>query len=101
MDKASFEKWQALQDEFLNGELGEKEFCKAKNLDLSWFRKQLSEAEQYEKRSENLFVELVPQLDAPTAACLNVRFREVAFELADGFPVEVFRQALQVVREVL
>ena len=43
MNKANFEKWQVLQDQFLNGNLDEKEFCKSKKLDLKWFREQLHE----------------------------------------------------------
>lgn len=105
MDKTSFKKWQALQDEFLNSDLGEAEFCKSKKLALEWFRQQMREAEIYEKQSGNLFVELISQVKTSTPqasiGCLKIRFREVDFELTDEFPVEIFRQALQVVKEVV
>ncbi len=99
MDKGSLERWQAIEDEFLNSDLDEAAFCKSRKLNLVWFRKKLREAEQRSSKpkaaAENLFVELIPQIETPVAACLKVRFREVAFELASGSSVEVFRQALQ------
>ncbi|MDD5599854.1 MAG: hypothetical protein PHV82_18065 [Victivallaceae bacterium] len=102
MDKADLEKWQTIEDEFLNSDLDEASFCKSRKLNLDWFRNKLCEAEQRsETNSENLFVELIPEIKPPTAACLKVCFREVDFELTDEFPVEVFRQALQVVKEVV
>jgi hypothetical protein len=102
MDKGSLEKWQAIEDEFLNSDLDEAAFCKSRKLNLAWFRKKLREAEQKPDTSpENLFVELIPQANASAATCLKVRFREVDFELASGSSVEVFRQALQVVKEVV
>ena len=103
MDKVDLEKWQAIEDEFLNSDLDEAAFCKSRKLNLAWFRRKLREAEQQSSNSEaeNLFVELIPQIETPVAACLKVRFREVDFELASGSSVEVFRQALQVVKEVV
>ena len=105
MEKANFEKWQVLQDEFLNGDLDEKEFCKSKNVDLKWFREQLHEAELYEKQSKNLFVELVPQVSSRTAeltsGILKISFREVDFEVGKNFSVEIFRQVLRIVKEVV
>lgn len=102
MDKIDLEKWQAIEDEFLNSDLDEAAFCKSRKLNLAWFRKKLREAEQKPDTSpENLFVELIPEARPPAAACLKVRFREVDFELTEEFPLEVFRQALQVVKEVV
>ena len=106
MNKVGFEKWQVLQDEFLGSDLDEKEFCNSKELDLEWFQQQMQEAESFEQQqTENLFVELIPKIpEIPAVSCSNylkIRFREVDFELADGFSVEVFRQALQVVKEVV
>jgi hypothetical protein len=46
-------------------------------------------------------VELIPNGKVSASDCLKVSFREVDFELTDEFPVEVFRQALQVVKEVI
>lgn len=100
----SFKKWQALQDEFLNSDLDEAAFCKSKQIDLKWFRQQMQDAELHEKHSGNLFVELIPQMKTPSvnpADILKIRFREVDFELADSASIEIFRQALQVVKEVI
>ena len=105
MNKVDLEKWQTIEDEFLSSDLDEAAFCKSRKLNLDWFRKKLREAEQRSSKSEaeaeNLFVELIPQANASAAICLKVRFREVDFELASGLSVEVFRQALQVVKEVV
>jgi hypothetical protein len=105
MNKVDLKRWQTIEDEFLNSDLDEVAFCKSRKLNLDWFREKLREAEQQsskpEKNSENLFVELIPEIKPSIATCLKVRFREVDFELADGFPLEVFRQALQVVKEVI
>ena len=111
MEKINIEKWQSLEHEFLNGNLDDVAFCKSNNLNLEWFRRQLRESElrgekpDSENGNGNLFVELVPQLEVPgeiaNPGVLRVSFREVEFELADGFPAETFRQALQVIREVL
>jgi hypothetical protein len=105
MGKVDLEKWQAIEDEFLNSDLDEAAFCKSRKLNLAWFRKKLREAEQRSSKSEaeaeNLFVELIPEIKPPVAACLKVRFREVDFELTEEFPVDAFRQALQVVKEVV
>ena len=102
MNKVDLEKWQTIEDEFLNSDLDEEAFCKSRRLNLDWFREKLREAEQQpETKSENLFVELIPDAKISASTCLKVRFREVYFELADEFPVEVFRQALQVVKEVV
>ena len=102
MNKFDFEKWQTIEDEFLSSDLDEVAFCKSRKLDLEWFRKKLRKAEQLpDASSENLFVELIPEIKPRAAACLKIRFREVDFELTGEFPVEVFRQALQVVKEVI
>ena len=105
MNKADLEKWQAIEDEFLNSDLDDVAFCKSRRLNLDWFRKKLREAEQQpETKSENMFVELIPQTKTPGPAfsdSLKIRFHEVDFEFAAGFPIEVFRQALQVVKEVV
>ena len=105
MNKVDLERWQAIEDEFLNSDLDDAAFCKSRKLNLAWFRKKLREAEQRSSKSEaeaeNLFVELIPQANASAATCLKVRFREVDFELTSGSAVEVFRQALQVVKEVV
>ena len=106
MTKIEFEKWQVLQDEFLNSDFNEEEFCKSKELDQEWFQRQILEAECFEQQqTEDLFVELIPKISEVPAASgychLKVRFKQVDFELADGFPVEVFRQALQVIKEVV
>jgi len=102
MNKIDLEKWQAIEDEFLNSDLDEVAFCKSRKLNLDWFRKKLSEAEQKpDTSSENLFVELIPEVKPSASACLKASFREVDFELTDEFPVEVFRQALQIVKEVV
>ena len=103
MNKVDLEKWQAIEDEFLNSDLEEVAFCKSRKLNLDWFRKKLREAEQQsEARSEDMFVELIPNVKTPLApSCLKIKFREVDFELTDEFSVEVFRQALQVVKEVV
>ena len=102
MNKVDLEKWQAIEDEFLNSDLDEVAFCKSRKLNLVWFRKKLREAEQQpETKSEDMFVELIPEVKPPSVACLKISFREVDFELTDEFSVEVFRQALQVVKEVV
>jgi hypothetical protein len=109
MDAKSFEKWQAIEDEFLNSNLDEVAFCKSRKINLDWFRQKLREAERQdlkpETSPENLFVELIPQLTDNTkpviSGKLRVKFREVNFEFTGGFSIEVFRQALQVVKEVI
>lgn len=109
MNKVDLEKWQRLEDEFLNSNLDEAAFCKSKKLNLDWFRQKLGEAENREEKNkqqkpENLFVELIPQPGQAklfNSGSLKIKFREVDFEVAAGFPVEVFRQALQVVKEVV
>ena len=105
MNKVDLEKWQAIEDEFLNSDLDEEAFCKSRRLKLDWFRKKLREAEMQsskpEKNSENIFVELIPEIKPSIPTSLKVRFREVDFELTDEFSVEVFRHALQVVKEVV
>lgn len=93
-------KWQELENEFLDGELNEEEFCKLKNLDVEWFRQKLDNAET--SRDNKMFVELIPELNsASVSGTLKIRFREVDFELSENFPVTAFRQALQVIREEL
>ena len=100
MNEVDLEKWQAIEDEFLNSDLDEVAFCKSRKLNLDWFRKKLSEAEQQpDTSSANMFVELIPEIKPPATASLKMRFREVDFELTEEFPVEVFRQVLQVVKE--
>jgi len=102
MNKVDLEKWQAIEDEFLNSDLDEDAFCKSRRLNLAWFRKRLREAEQQPgTKPEDMFVELIPEIKAPSPACLRIKFRGADFELTDEFPVEVFRQALQVVKEVV
>ena len=114
MDAKSFEKWQAIEDEFLNSDLDEVAFCKSRKINLDWFRQKLCDAEQHEQKikqqkpqesPKNLFVELIPQPGAQAESVppgsLKIKFREFDFELSSGFPVEVFRQALQVVKEVI
>jgi hypothetical protein len=114
MNNKSFEKWQAIEDEFLNSDLDEVAFCKSRKINLDWFRQKLCDAERHEQKikhqkpgesSENLFVELIPQLADNTEQVipgyLKVKFRDADFELTPGFPVEVFRQAIQVVKEVI
>ena len=58
-----------------------------------------------QQNPKNLFVELVPQPegkpDQVSPDNIKVKFRGADFELAAGFPVEVFRQALQVMKEVI
>ena len=46
MNKTDLERWQAIEDEFLNSDLAEAAFCKSRKLNLDWFRKKLREAEQ-------------------------------------------------------
>ena len=110
MNKVDFERWQAIEDEFLNSDLDEVAFCKSRKISLEWFRQKLSDAERHEQKtkqqnSKNLFVELVPQSegkpDKLASSNLKVKFRGATFELFPGFSVDVFRQALQVVREVV
>jgi hypothetical protein len=116
MNAKGFAQWEKLEEEFLNSDLEEAEFCQSRSLSLKWFRKQRREAENYkwslEKEPqvtpEKLFVELVTEPEPATEQAeklaetpLKVKFREVDFELSENFSVNVFRQALQVVREVL
>ncbi len=105
MNKVDLKRWQMIEDEFLNSDLDDVAFCKSRKLNLDWFKNKLREAEQQgskpEKNSENLFVELIPEVKPSIPTFLKVRFREVDFELTDEFSVEVFRHALQVVKEVV
>lgn len=114
MDAKSFKKWQCIADEYLSGDLNEADFCKSKQLAVAHFRHQLREVERFEEKlkqqetvssSDNLFVELIPQFPkSPSpdqSGILQINFRGATFELAPGFPVEVFRQALQIIREVV
>jgi len=105
MNKVDLKRWQTIEDEFLNSDLDEAAFCKSRKLNLDWFMEKLREAEQQsskpEKNSENLFVELIPEIKPSIPTSLKVRFREVDFELTDEFSVEVFRHVLQVVKEVV
>ena len=55
MNKADLEKWQAIEDEFLNSDLDEADFCKSRKLNLEWFRKKLREAEQQPKTSSKIY----------------------------------------------
>ncbi len=41
METIGSEKWQELENEFLDGEMDEEAFCKAKGLNLEWFRGEL------------------------------------------------------------
>jgi len=114
MNTKSFKKWQSITNEFLSGDLNEIDFCNVKQLAVTRFRHQLREVERFEEKlnqqestsaSDNLFVELIPQsTELPSSSqsdILHLNFRGAAFELTPGFPVEVFRQALQVIREVV
>ena len=114
MDAKSFEKWQCIANDYLVGDLNEADFCKDRQLDVTHFRHELREVERFEEKlkeqeagslSDNLFVELIPQSPkSPSpdqSGGLQVNFRGAAFELVPGFPVEVFRQALQIIKEVI
>ena len=111
MDAKSYGKWQKVADEFLNSELNETDFCKAKKLDVEVFRHRLREVESYEKQEnvgaleDNSFVELIPQTEESHAidmtSSLQIQFHGAVFELEPGFPVDVFRDALRVVKEVV
>lgn len=110
MEKISRTKWQELENEFLNGELNDEAFCRSKNLELEWFRKELAKSEAREntggkkEAGDRLFVELLPQFESPGASeagSLKVKYREVDIELGAGFSAEIFRQALRVIREEL
>jgi len=111
MDAKSYIKWQKIADEFLNGDMDEVEFCKAKKIDVELFRRRLREVENYDEqenagsREDNLFMELIPQgnEDSKVIASdiLQVKFHDAVFELKSGFSIDVFRQALQIVKEVL
>jgi hypothetical protein len=105
-------KWQSIANEFLISNLNEVEFCNKKRLNVKDFRHMLREVEDHEEKlkdqnvesmSKDLFIELLPQVsDNPEPVIqknLQLKFRGVSFELAPGFSVEVFRQALQVVKE--
>ena len=48
MNKMSRVKWQGLEDAFLSGDLDDAKFCKSKNLNLEWFRQELSKSELQE-----------------------------------------------------
>lgn len=121
--------WRKLHQDFVGSGMTAEDYCRAKGLQLNWFIRQGRKAATYEKRRinpagdgepeksrwEKLFVELIPDAESSTpsapvrepivtgataAAPLKLMFREVTFELMPGFPVETFRQALQVVQEV-
>ena len=107
MDAKSYGKWRKVADEFLNSDLDETEFCKAKKLDVAVFGQRLREVEVYEEHKDNLFVELISQEDkceshmAVTTSSLQIEFHGAVFNLKPGFPDDVFRDALRVVKEVL
>lgn len=109
MDKISRTKWQELENEFLSGELNDEAFCRSKNLELEWFRKELAKSEAREnpgkkETADRLFVELLPQLESPgasEAAGLKLKYRDVDIEFGTDLPVEYFRQVLRVIREEL
>ena len=82
MNDKSFEKWQEIEDEFLNSDLDEMAFCKSRKINLEWFRQKLCDAEQHEQKikqhkpgesSENLFVELIPQPGDKVATVVSIR----------------------------
>ena len=128
MNAERYAGWQKLHQDFVGSGMTAEEYCQAQGLQLNWFIRQGRKAATYEKRRvnpadkvvsekslwEKLFVELIQETELPTsmpqepviavptvpAASLKLTFRDVTFELASGFPVEVFRQALQVVQEV-
>ena len=50
MNKVDFERWQAIEDEFLNSDLDEVAFCKSRKISLDWFRQKLSDAERREQK---------------------------------------------------
>ncbi|MCF6176864.1 MAG: hypothetical protein L3J71_13980 [Victivallaceae bacterium] len=114
MNTKSFKKWQGIANEFLSGNLNEVDFCKGKQLDVTRFRHQLHEVERFEEElkrqeavspSDNLFVELIPQStelsSLSQSEILHLNFRGATFELVSGFSTEVFREALQIVKEVI
>jgi len=105
METIGSKKWQELEDEFLGGEMDDEAFCRAKGLDLEWFREELRRAEAREKSGGDLFVELVPRFEEVSEAVrgkeLELKFRGVEIVLAEGFSDEVFRRALRVIREAL
>lgn len=129
MNAERYAGWQKLHQNFVKSGLTAEDYCQAKGLQLNWFIRQGRKAATYEKRRvnpadkaasvksrwEKLFVELIPEEKSPTAppqkpviaaptvprVSLKLTFREVTFELMSGFPVEAFRQALQVVQEVV
>jgi ATP/maltotriose-dependent transcriptional regulator MalT len=96
MNAKGFAQWEKLEEEFLNSDLAETEFCQSRSLSLKWFRKQRRKAENCKWRIEskepdtakNLFVELVTesepateQLEKSAVTSLKVRFPEVDFKL--------------------
>ena len=109
MNKMSRVKWQELEDAFLSGNLDDAEFCKSKNLNLEWFRQELSKSELQETPGrkaggDRLFVELLPQVETPgLTGCgsLKLKFRGVELEYGNGAGEEILRQALRVIREEL
>lgn len=125
MDQRSYDYWRKIYADFRNSGLTMEKFCQQKHLNSRWFERQRREAEVYEQRSEqkasslhesepdripippeNLFVELIPEQSSPLipptdAPVLRLSYREVNFELPDGFSPAAFRQALFVIRETL
>jgi hypothetical protein len=109
MDAKNYAKWQSIADEFLNSELDEAEFCNTKKLNIELFRRRLREVESHEvqqnssNQEDNPFVELIPQglYDPDADDGVQIKFRGADFILRSGFPAEVFRQALQIAKEVL
>ena len=103
-------RWKELENAFLAGDLDEEAFCKSKDLDLTWFREELSKSDSQESASPpkgdepSLFVELLPS-DAtpasPQTTTLKLKFREVEFEYGVEVGEETLRQVLRVIREEL
>ena len=55
MNKVDLEKWQTIEDEFLNSDLDEVAFCKSRKLNLDWFRNKLHEAEQQPETKSEIY----------------------------------------------
>jgi hypothetical protein len=53
MNAKGFARWEKLEEEFLNSDLAETEFCQSRSLSLKWFKKQRRKAENYKWRIES------------------------------------------------
>lgn len=110
MNKMSRMKWQELENAFLAGDLDEESFCKSRNLDLSWFREELSKSESHDgtmKKGESapLFVELLASEESVPESrkdgYLKLKFREVELEYGNGVGESTLREVLRAIREEL